>query len=641
MKKSTKTVYWTLGIILAVALIFLGNTLGFFSTTGGFTVNSISSTKVISNDADVASANFLINAFFGGGQSITGEISSSEFEDKSGYKTVNPLSITANNLIETVNYNIQNTGQQIYSYSDTVKKSSDSCIGFTYLSTHPDAPVCPSGTWQEYDFKGAGYFSNFICERHCIQKTQAGVMGTIAQSKVTDSMDITLKVGSESITKTISSDSPSADYNSATLGYVGHINYPANGWTGNFVPDSSHFLAYYDVFGGNRWTITGTDRLTKYISAQSVTESFFTSGQSITYQGSDSQTKYNNAVADISNKLSSVNGWVLQMSSDNFAIDQSQVWGNRNDKNNGKLTIQPNRQIAVPQLNIQVRASWLGVVINVGKPKITALTCPTFKAGDDGLITATVQNIGSASGTFTTSLSCTTIVNTYNPTQFVLGAGQSTSVQIPINVGSFSGSKTDTCTVKVADFNKASNSDSSQVNCQIQPPATCQEGTISTSGNCVKKCTNGAPVNLFCCNSNQVVLQDNSKLNDQFGGYYCKDKTDSTSGSGNCAWYDLGCHFNKWFGGFFSTLGSILTIIKVIVMAIALLVVFFISKNFVGSKIIRSKKDQIFVVVIALLVSGLVGVGLYALLFSALFWIVLVGLLIFSIVTKLLLPRWL
>jgi hypothetical protein len=625
MNKQTRNVIY--GIALVLLLIGI---LGFFGKlplaiySQGFTISSISSTKIISNDADVASANFLISASLGGGQVISAVVSPSDFKQESGYTTQKSLQITSSNFKEQIQYQLRNTGEQIFQYTDTVVKSSSTCEGNYW--THPEAPNCPSGTFDSVDFKASGnFFSTYVCERHCISKTQVGVLSTIQPTRTLDSMDISLKIeGKSTITKTISNDYPNADYYDSGE-YVASISYPQNGWTGNFAPDVSSFRGFYNIYQNkNRWGITSLSLSSQYPSRASELETWLQSNAKVEYSGDTPAQYYTNARNDVSNRLSKVNSIVAGIMNDDLSITQSQSWGNRNDGNNGQLTLDiTNRNLAVPNFVIRLKASSVGVIINVAKPLIVSKECKDFRSGDAGKMTIGVKNTATnVDGTFTASITCGTIRQSYNSGKITIGAGQTQTIDIPLDANNYAGTKTDNCQITVRDYNKESNYDSTSVSCKILAPAQCQEGKIVSAGNCIRKCVNGVSTDLKCCKDTQTILQDNSKLNDQFNGYYCQDKTipDEDKG-GKCSGLFGG--ISCWFSNLFSGALNLLTYIKYLIIGIFSLIGLFVLHDSLN-KNKTLKKNQLINWIMSLLIIG--GIAFFLVMFigSIYFWILLV-----------------
>jgi hypothetical protein len=298
----------------------------------------------------------------------------------------------------------------------------------------------------------------------------------------------------------------------------------------------------YDVFQNkNQWTLTSKQRYTDYSSQKAVFENFLSSLNQNKYSGS-LQEQYKSALADLNNKLANFNSQVIGLRNDDLSISQAQVWGNRNDQNNGKITIDTLGQLTNADLVFKVRADWLGIVINFGKPSIVSKTCQTFKAGDSSKITLQVKNIGSGDGNFVPSVICNNIKQTYNINAVPISAGQTSSIQVPIDSGNFAPSSTtsDTCQIRVEEYNKPSNYATSSVTCSIEAPALCVEGSVDISGNCIRKCIEGKPVQLKCCGDGETLLRDNTKLDDEFSGYYCftSKEENKTIENKQCSWYE-------------------------------------------------------------------------------------------------------
>jgi len=642
MAKKNQTrnvVLGTLGILVMLLLLVnssnLGLNLPLFSIGGAdFTVTSISATKVISNDKDVESANFLVNVYSGGGNQIIGAINPSTFESKSGYETENSLVFSMTPLDEKLEAKIENTGQEIIKYDYIRKEASNSCSSANFFKPS-DAPLCPIGSSELTAINSYGVFGGqYICERQCFTPKVVGVIGNIKPTNVKDTATITLKVGDEQISQTISQDNPSADFISSSKGYVANVKFPASGWTGNVLPPVNNLRAYFDT-GTNMWKITSLTNIIEYQSGKKDFDNWAKSLQTISFSGTKEQ-QIEKMRAESQNRVGDINGIVEDIRNDDLSITQSEVWGNRNDKNNGKLIVNLDRQLAVANYVFLVKASWLGVKIPVGDPKINSVSCSPFKSGDEGIVTASIFNKGDADGTFTYSLSCNTIKQSFINQYITIPSKKSSNVQFKVDAGSFAGAITDSCNLIVADFNKPSNKDTSSFSCKVEPPAECQEGSIKSVGNSIKKCEGGKLVTIQDCSSTQIITRDVIT-----GQYSCKDKSSDTQEICNdgfdndndgkvdksdeecntkCDWYNLSCQF--------SLLGNLLLYLRYTLLAVVTLLSLFLSKQFID-KLVRN--NPIAVWSIASLLTLAVGIILYITLITIVFWYLAIGTIILLI----------
>ena len=648
MNKKKITITWVIISLIILAVAIIGG-IYFFGIIkqsvfgSGFTVKSISSNvPLISQDTDLNGVWFLVNAYTGGGQSIVGGFDPIDFKNNIGYSTQFPIKVTASALDETGEYKLMNSGEGIYNFFATYQFSSN---GFTGTGSgcatgnKQNAPSCPSGT--DYEIKVditsdyIIYKTTYTCIRICEAKKQIGVIADIEPTRVVDQMDITLSVNGEVITKRISSDNPNADFYSNLTGLVAQVQYPANGWTGNFMPSAQQYKGYYDLLANNKWSITSSSHLSDYRSTFSSVDANLRSWANINYQITGSALDFLNTVKSETGRLASK---VTQIREDDMSLAQNTVWGNRNDQQNGKLTINLDRQIAVADLIFKIKASWIGVMINVGKPSIVSSTCNDFKAGDNGKIDVQVKNIGNSEGSFVGSITCGTIVQSYTITPTFIGAGLTKTISIPLNAGTFAGDKYDSCSIIIQDFNKASNSATGSVTCHILKPAICIERDFYNEGNCIKKCTNGLKENLKCCEDGQEISFAQENSSDGLGGYYCRDKeyckthpADPSCVNGECkfTWYKLGldgvlCKLKAWFTSFFNTLKWIIVILGGLLSGLWSALT---TRKLTGTFNLKNKTQWIISIIVGLIIG--ISVGLIA---YYIWWTSIIALIIFGII---------
>ena len=538
MKKQTKKILVVLAVIIAIiSLIMISGKIKLpFATYGeGLIINSMSSNiVVISEDTDLKGVWWLINAQSNGGQSILGTITPEDTQKLTGYTIEYPLEISASALDEKVEYVLKNTGEEIsyfYSYTQTSSdgfNSDGSCKSFVVFP-YKNAPVCPSGTQYEIPFYRGGLlwtinklpsFTSYVCWRKCITKKQSGVISLLEPSRVVDSLNMTLKARGETITKTISQDNPNIDFVSPILGLVAQVQYPSSGWTGNYPPSGADYKGFYGI-SDQKWRLTSNTHLYDYRNTFTSVDTNLRNwaSKSTTVPCNSDSNCYNTITNEMNRLLSKVN----VIKSDDMSLTQNSVWANRNDQNTGKIIVDLDRQLAVANLIIKVRADWLGIKINVGKPQIVGKSCDDFKSGDNGKIDVQVKNIGSAKGSFVGSVSCGVIKQSYSLTATSINPRETKTISIPIDAGTFADEKYDNCEIRVQDFNKESNYDTSSAICHILKPALCVEGDFYLENNCIKKCIDGIKKQLKCCEIGQTIIFNESKRSDELGGYYCSE----------------------------------------------------------------------------------------------------------------------
>ncbi len=541
MKKQTK--------ILIAAVIIIALAISAYFTVqqtqfgGGITVLSMSPTSVISSNSNLQGIWWLINAKTNGGQSLSGTLNPTDARTiDGGYLTKNPLSITVSAVNENINYNIVNTGNPVYKYSMYVTKSPRDCENMAAFGS-TNAPACNAGDSSDPTYTGGlifGWF-NYVCQRNCIHATQVGVLGNINPDNLVHQADITLSNGQQTITKRVTSASSSADFNG-----LAQVEYTNDLWTGNFAPSSANMKAFYNTYSTQQWKITSDQHVNEYVTQKQIFDDFLADLEiqvdTLVYpSGSTNAQKLAIINNFIQQKIDAVNAKEAVVESDDLSISSGQTWTNKGDLNSGKVVINTNTQIASMNLLFRVRADWLGIVIETGKPSILSTSACNFKSGDTQEIKITVKNSGSTSGSFKAGITCPNIKQTYNTVASQFAAGETKDLIVTLDANN-KAALTEACQVSVFDTNLASNSAQTSFTCKVTAPAECQVGDFSVVGNCVKGCdsVSGTVVQKFCCNSGETILRDLNNITGPNGGYYCHAEGNGTVPPLSCnAWYQV------------------------------------------------------------------------------------------------------
>ena len=560
MKKQVKkniTIGAIISIVLILFIVLMGSGAIKFPLSiygSGLTITSISKNiDVISPSTLLSGVWFLINARSNGGQSLVGTITPTDMKGEIGYESEFPLTIEASALDEKVEYKIQNTATPIFTFSKVETNSPSGCSSTAYFVDN--APSCPSGTSYEIKIVQARIGTSYICKRVCVSKVQAGVLGTIEPASAKQKIKIALTARGERIEKEIAAGS-NADFNSATLGLIATAQIPGNLWTGNYPPSGQGYKGFYNI-GTNIWKITSDSRVADYNAKMSEVTSYLQTQQEVTTgilicpEEKCTYKTLNDYILAIEYTMSKVNVVAGAMKQDNLAIGSSQTLINPSDPNNGKVVLDIDAQLGVADIVLKVRANWLGIKIPVGKPQILSSSCPDFKSGENGRINVQVRNIGSAEGSFVPSISCGTIKQSYTQTAVSVPSQQTREIVIPIDAVTFAGTQIDTCSIKIQDYNLASNYATSSVTCKILKPATCIENQIYIENNCIKRCVNGNKIDLKCCSSTEQMVYDTT-LEGNIGGYSClakgsgSNKTEDGSSCKSCENYVISSIFGNF-----------------------------------------------------------------------------------------------
>ena len=442
------------GMILIVGVFFFLGTYFYQIFPSGLTVKSITTSDVISPNSDLDKIWFLVDTVVGGGQKIVGTITQDEFEQLSGYETEYPLEIEVTASDEKARYNIIDDNDVIYRYSVY-----DTCVFCE----------CP---WGE-PYKTWVYYNVIPINRVCVYKVAEGKKGHLDYTSTPFTADIKLTVRGQEITKTISSQETSVDffYNNelmATAQWVGSLV------TGDQPPNPDNFVAVYN-YNKQKWDISKETYFSSYKSEMSTLESNLYFCEQSPYTASCSKE----ATEELVDKSNTYSYHLLYESDLNDFASNVDI-----NQDSSYLDVNLNTRITVPEILFKVKASWLGVAINSGMPKILSANCPTFVSGSDGKIYVSVKNIGAYPGTFIAEVDCDKISPKYSSTYVGnLESGEIKDFTIPIILQEQASDGSEYCTVRVYDYNYPEGDDEISVRCSWTAPEvlTCNFNGVCES----------------------------------------------------------------------------------------------------------------------------------------------------------------
>jgi len=638
VKKKNRKVIGIVGVILALALLFFATSGQFFSVMGqGMTITSISNVGVLTPDSDLSGKWFLINAVSNGGQSIVATINPSQTQSLGlGYETEYPMTVEMEASEEKVKYLIKNTGTNIYSYESLIQSSPDGCSDIWYW-VGEDAPSCPSDYTWKIDVHGTdvSWDAKYVCKRVCVKKVQEGVSSIIEPASVKKKIKMVLTASGERLEQEVEVGRSANFYSNILRDTIATIQVPALFWTGNYPASGQGYKGYHQIDSG-KWSITTDERLNNYIGVSPSLDLYLTNLQDknrfIYTDFSENSFNY---------EIGKVNKIVTSMQNDNAQIGGSLT---NIEKINGQTyaTVDSDATLARANIVIRMRADWVGIKIPFGKPKIISSSCPDFKSGENGEIILQVQNTGTSTGNFIPSVSCEEVEQSYNLGSVSISAKQIKEIIIPIDTGLFAGERLDTCKIRVEDYNNPDNYDESSATCQLLKPALCIENDIYTSNNCISQCIGGVKEELHCCENNEKLSYDESLIGNEYDGFYCNTEDDDGGDDNKCksCW---GWLRNEIEPGYCSEslldkyllkpIGCIIYFFKLAVLVILSLVgLFIIQGNLI--KIDAIKRKPIISWIISFLIISIFAFIGYLFLTSILFYFIIIGLIIFQVITS-------
>ena len=471
-----------------------------------FTVKSISTTKIISNDADVAGAFFMVDTILGGGQHIVGEVSQSDFKHMSGYETKQPLTIKADTQTEIIDYRIINDNRGIYKYTVTQMKTCPTSTAYKIPLT---------GRWM-----GIPIFNEFIC----VSKLQYATKGSFDNPSVSFDADITLKVGAKEITEKIGS-------HSSSVSFIDNGNTHATAqWTGSLVtgdqaPNQDNYAPYfYSEFYGanNKWYVAKSLDYNEWMASETTTDSQLQ--QYVAHPDDFNCDSAEHCTRIIENLVDTPNWRMNKILNSDYKISTYADKINEESSTGSSVRVMLDRNINAPNILFRVKADWLGVNIPVSEPIIVSVSSTEFGSGEQGRINVQIENRGDVGATFTSTFyGCDPFMMAYSSPKTYIEAHNTGDVILFISSGVANYDSSKTCTVKVADFNKPSNYDTAQVSVSMTRAKVCTPNKYDVIGNCIWQCNSAGTRtdNIECCDYG--IGYEMGKA-DSYDGFFCKDE---------------------------------------------------------------------------------------------------------------------
>lgn len=522
---------YILGIIIiaGAVLVATGNVKLDFLKTGetyspggeGFTVQGVSATNTLSNDADLNSANFIITAAAtGAGQSLVGRFDDDIVQKFSNLIIKYPLQITAGAVKETLTYPIRNDGDSgsIYKYELVTENRKDYWTGAACNIGRQGYITCQivSEVQGVEDAPLIGGNDRVIK----IFKNKIGNTGSIDNPNIDFSLPITVTANGISYTQTIQSrgtpenaGTSTAEFRTAAGTWLGTVQWTGSMVTGQATPQPSLYKATYTP-GANRWNIASSSTYQTYkqttdaaLMIDGFIQKFKTDGalcgtlaDNIMPITLEAIQKCNNA---INAAQSSVNGQVrtadtlinqnIEISYSASTTDTFTTTGTpMNSDGSGTITQTSTRKVTIPSLTFTIKANAIAVFAPVGVPEIVSITVPKFASGDaNGVATVRVKNAGTATGTFqaTFSESTGTFYQSGNTlgSRITLDAGQTGDILVYIGHGTTATEISQTATFRVSDVNSGKYVEKTAV-IGMTPPKACTPNTTKQDGQQVSQC---------------------------------------------------------------------------------------------------------------------------------------------------------
>lgn len=311
------------------------------------------------------------------------------------------------------------------------------------------------------------------------------------------------------------------------------------------------------------------------------------------------------------------------------------------------------KPISYPTFTIDLNAEKVGIIKQVGQPDNLYCDSFNFLANTLGETSCSVKNEGGP-GSFMVDLSSCSGVSAFvvggnNLGGFNKEQTKSFKINLQGTTDNQNGESVN-CNVKVYDLNEPSNYDTYRVSGKIEynPGGKC-----SPIGKLI--CDEQMENLLECKSSGNYDLKSECEFGCTYGNdgkALCKYSPDNETIEcppitiipaappiikNDVTIPDFICKIKVFFRNLFAGVLALTFIFKVIVSAIALLMTLFFSKEQIV-KIKEFRKNKALVWVLAFLITGAVGIIIYLVLFTWVFWVLTIGLIVFNIIRRFIIP---
>lgn len=463
--------------LMSIVIIFIL----LISTANALTALSISSAGFSSNDKDLEGQAWLVTFALKGDQSFSGTIKANDIKTNDGKRALNDLSISAEAVKNSCNYDIKLSGDpSIVDYGT----SKESVYGNQIASK---TSVCLNSNKNNFAFFVKKFYVGGIvatADFYCISKGTIGEVATI-QTPI-ENFEANLKVsikGKESSAKINSVDSSSVNIPPVAYAtWVGSFTsgercpeISAQGYNVINTKDSKFYISKQYIYNDYRARLNQLNDAENRLASKFVTNGLTIQDQSLIDSYIQQVNEIHLKIKDFETQFG------YQTPSSKAVVDTT----------NGKINLELTKALSTPVITMKVDADVLGVYIPVGKPQIVSLESVPFQEGLNGYITATIKNIGDVSSTFEVGTTCDTPFSpsTTVLTSSLLSPNQQTSIKIPITAQTEDNSENSVCTVSVYDADKPQEKVTKTVKVTVTCSQLCSSGSTRCNGANKERCT--------------------------------------------------------------------------------------------------------------------------------------------------------
>lgn len=439
----------------------------------GATTLSLSQVNFVSNDPQLNGQAWLLNVVAdSSGQFNVGNFKASQVT-ADGKTATNDFSINYDIDKNTITYPIYSTAETVYLIQN--------------VKVYPGGVVSGMYFWQkppEQDCIGSG--GTYVkpvqsFDTYCVMLSPAGVLGSIQTGSYSFQATVSVqKTGGNLILATINNyNSPSAK-----LGDVGYVNWVGNLVTGEAIP-SAQGSDVCALFVGNQWKTVSCTSVAQWRNAYANWQNCF-----VNLQAKQSDPDY------CKNIVNSPYSSIIQGKT--WSVSGGTVSRTEGGLTSGNIVFDLSKQYQMPMMTLKIKADYLGVSIPVSKPDVTYAISDKFRTGSDGLIKATIKNVGDGLGSFDVSAVCDSPFSSNDRVRITLDKGAQTDVWLKVNAA-VQQTTTGSCRVTATDVNQPGNTDYQIVTVTADTIVICQEGQKRAVGGLVQQCQNNIWITIKEC----------------------------------------------------------------------------------------------------------------------------------------------
>jgi len=439
-QKEQRELALTIVIVIAFVVIFklcmIYDPLA-LATNQGFTVESITLDRTVSNDAELAAANFIVTATLDGSNGgIVGYLTQDEFNNRlsgSGVDVSYPLQITVDSVNEHALYIIRNDLVPIEWFTYTTEWW---CPSDSMRVPPVGAPLRPD---------------------YCVKTHSVGTKGSFTRIDTYFDVAVTAESHGETITGRLNTyplsgeQQTAVDLKDSAGNFVGQAKWVGSLQTGVGIPDSGNYVVTTGA-GTNSWRVRTKSTWDWYsLNFQSRANSLSDCAATALCTGEHIETLIGEANAYSSQILNDPSVNILDPLANQFV-------GGVNGEEYVSVNLRENNLIySYPHVVFYIPAYWVGAYIPVGQPQIVDPGFVEVKSGQTGTLNVKIKNVGTTDASFDVTILQPCLIEQEGFARVTVPAGETRTASLNVNTGTASVDQWGSCSLKVYATNKPSN----------------------------------------------------------------------------------------------------------------------------------------------------------------------------------------